>query len=436
MLQNLPTNIIGFVIVLGILVFAHESAHFVVARAFGVRVLTYSFGFGKRIAGFVRNGTDYRISLFPLGGYVRLAGDMTDDEPIGAPDEVTSKPRWQRFLILGAGPLANAILAILFMAWFLMMGTEVLRDDAPRIGEAIEGRPAAVAGLQRGDLILTVDGQPMRNWEDLRIAVGVNSDRPVRVEYERDGEVLLTTVTPERVLTEYGSAGQVGIRNWQTPEVGRVLEGSGADRAGLREGDVIVSAGGSRVEQMLDLEAQLDAVPATGLPLSVKRRDEIVELVLPARLEGEEYWPGFAPPVVSYQPGFVEALNLSLERNWRMTRVIFVTLGRLVTRPNVDDFSGPIEIARISGQMFRAGLQPMIYLLAVISLNLAILNLVPIPVLDGGQMAILMVEGVMRRDVSAKARAAIQYAGFFLIVILMAAIIFNDVLRSFKLAAG
>lgn len=436
MLQNIPTNIFGFVIVLGILVFAHETAHFLAARAFGVRVLTYSFGFGKRIAGFVRNGTDYRISLLPLGGYVRLAGDMTDEEPAGGSDEVTSKPRWQRFLILAAGPVANVILAIVFMMWFLMMGTQQLRDDEPRIGSVVEGRPAAEAGLQPGDLVTAVDRRPIETWEDLRIAIGINSETPIEVEYLREGEALRTTVTPERVLTELGSAGQIGIRPWFPAEIGEVLAGSAADRAGLREGDVIVRAGDREVVQLLDFEVAMEEGAATGIAMSVRRGTNTLELTLPPRSGEEEIWPGFAQPYVTHTPGFREAFDESLDRNWRMTVVIFVTLKRLVVQPSVQDFSGPIEIARISGQMFRAGVQPMIYLLAVISLNLAILNLVPVPVLDGGQMAILVVEGVMRRDISIRARTVIQYAGFFLIVALMAAIILNDVIRSFRLMAG
>lgn len=436
LLANIPTNIIGFVIVLGVLVFAHESAHFLAAKAFGVRVLVYSFGFGKRLFGFEYGGTDYRVSLIPLGGYVKMAGDETDDDAAGAADELPSRPRWQRFLILLAGPLANAILAIVFMMMFLMMGTQVLESDQPVLADVTEGGPAAVAGMQRGDRVVSVDGGPIETWDDLRLAVGTNAENPIEIVWLREGERFSAVIEPERVLTELGSAGRIGIVRWLDPKVGEVTEGSAADEAGLRNGDLIVSLDGEPVEAMYDLERGFAEEREQPLNLEVVREGRRVALQLPVRRSEEENWPGFAPAMVEQQWSLGAAFDESLEQNWRMTRIIFVTLGRLIEKPTVKDFSGPLEIARISGQMFRAGFQAMLYLLAVISLNLAILNMIPIPVLDGGQIAILAVEGVMRKDMSLRAKAAIQYAGLLAIVALMVIIIFQDVIRNVRLMMG
>lgn len=434
-LANIPTNIIGFVIVLGVLVFAHESAHFLAAKAFRVRVLVYSFGFGKRLTGFERGGTDYRISLIPLGGYVKLAGDETDTDAEGAPDEVTSRPRWQRFLIILAGPLINAVLAVLFYAMFLTMGTQVLESNEPLLAAVAEDGPAAAAGLERGDRIVSVAGEQIETWDDLSLGIGTRAEHPIEIVWIRGEERMSAIVEPERVLTEYGSAGRVGIVRWIDPKVGLIEEGSAADEAGLQSGDVIRAIDGMPVDAMFDLERAF-ASENSSYVVTVVRDAQSVDLNLRSAQSEEENWPGFGAATVQQDWAWGEAFEESLRQNWRMTKVIFLTLARLVKKPTVKDFSGPIEIARISGQMFRAGLQPMIYLLAVISLNLAILNMVPIPVLDGGQIAILAVEGVMRRDMSLQAKAVIQYAGLLAIVALMVVIILQDVIRNFQMIGG
>lgn len=430
MLANIPSNLIAFVIVLGILVFAHEAGHFLVAKLFRVRVLVFSFGFGTRLFGFKRGDTDYRVSLIPLGGYVRMAGDLTDEESTGADYEYLSKPKWQRFLILMAGPIANLILAVLFLALFFMGGTEELKEKSPVFGSVVEDSPAAEAGLREGDRVLDVNGEPVAEWEDLRMTVGLNAETPVRLRIDRDGEQFVTTITPKRVMTPYGSTGQIGVTQWLSTEVGRVLPGTAADRAGLKPGDVIVRAGGEPVEQMLDLDAHFEDA-SKPIDLVVRRNGSEVALTLPARTDAETSWPGFGLPTTIHEFTWPEALEESVSQNWRMTKFIFFTIGRLFRfQGSVDDFSGPISIARISGEMLRSGWTAMIYLLSVISLNLGILNLLPIPVLDGGHIAILGVEGVMRRELSTSAKERIYQIGFALIAVLMLVVIWNDVVQN------
>jgi regulator of sigma E protease len=436
MLSNIPSNLIAFVIVLGILVYAHEAGHFLVAKLFRVRVLVFSFGFGTRLFGFKRGDTDYRVSLIPLGGYVRMAGDAADEETTGADDEYLSKPKWQRFLILMAGPFANLVLAILFLALFFMGGTEELRENRPVLGSVVSGKPADQAGLQPGDEVVRANGEPIETWDDLRVRIGLNAGSPVALEVIRDGQRLQRTIVPERVMTPYGSSGQIGVTPWFSTEVGRVFPDTSAARAGLRDGDIIIRANGEPVQQMRDLDEVLAEV-GEPVEIVVRRAGREVELTIPPPSVEGEPWPGFGLPTVVRTFGFGEALGESVEQNWRMTKYIFFTLGRLFRlQGSVEDFSGPISIARISGEMLRTGWSAMIYLLAVISLNLAILNLLPIPILDGGHIAILGVEGVMRRDLSTRAKERIYQLGFAVIALLMIMVIWNDVVQNISMMRG
>src|SRR4051794_18840775 len=196
-MQNIVTNLLGFVLVLGFLIFAHESGHFFVAKLFRVRVLVFSFGFGKRLFGFQRGATDYRVSLIPLGGYVRMAGDTPEENQTGSPDEFLSRPKWQRFLILVAGPVMNVIIAIAFVAVISMVGTESL-ITRPIIGGVTPGKPAARAGLLFGDRIVAMNGEKIEDFDDMRLAISMHGGSPLRVDYVRNGQTRTTTMTPEK----------------------------------------------------------------------------------------------------------------------------------------------------------------------------------------------------------------------------------------------
>src|SRR5881275_2567690 len=195
-MQNIATNVVGIIVVLGFLVFAHESGHFFVAKLFRVRVLVFSLGFGKRLFGFRKGATDYRVSLIPLGGYVRMAGDTPEENQPANPDEFLSKPRWQRFLILLAGPFMNLLIAIAFVAALLMGGTHQAATVEPVIAEVVAGKPAAKAGLQPGDRIVAVDGEKVDGFDDLRMAISLHANSPLRLEYVRNGARRATVMTP------------------------------------------------------------------------------------------------------------------------------------------------------------------------------------------------------------------------------------------------
>ncbi|PYQ52707.1 MAG: RIP metalloprotease RseP [Acidobacteria bacterium] len=429
--SNVATNLFAFVLVLGFLIFTHEAGHFLVAKLFRVRVLVFSFGFGQRLFGFRKGDTDYRVSLIPLGGYVRMAGDTPEDNRPGDPDEFLSKPKWQRFLILFAGPFMNLLIALVFIAVISMAGTESLIVK-PMIGEVSPGKPAARAGLQIGDRIVAINGESINNWDDLRMAISLHAATPLHVEYIRNGVRHATTMTPDRENSEYGPVGRAGIRPWIDAAVGRVRPNSPAAQAGMRPGDVIVAANGRPVTQLAQLDEVFNQAKGAPITLDVVRGAQRLRMVLPAvKSEAQDPYRGFLPPTEIRKLSLIPALRDSFDQNLKMLKYAFITLGRLVRgEASVKEFSGPISIARISGEMFRRGWMEVIALMAMISLQLGIMNLLPIPVLDGGHIMILLVEGVVGHDLSIRVKERVQQVGFALLAALMIVVLYNDVITN------
>ncbi len=430
-MQNFATNLIGFGIVLGFLIFAHESGHFVVAKLFRVRVLVFSFGFGKRLFGFRKGPTDYRVSLIPLGGYVRMAGDIPEENQPGNPDEFLSKPKWQRFLIMVAGPFMNIVIAIAFMAILSMVGNETI-IIRPIIGEVSPGKPAARAGLLPGDRIVSVNGEKINDFDDLKLAIGMNSGTALRVDYLRNGQLRTTTMTPDRENSEFGPVGFAGIRPYFDTTIGRVKAGTPAAIAGLRTSDRIFAINGKPITQLSELNTAFDAAKGAALALDVTRGAARFHTILPAaKNDPNDPYRGIIPPTVIRKLSLIPAIKDSVEQNWKMLRLTFMTIGRLF-RPegSVKELSGPLSIARISGEMLRRGWMNTVGLMALISLQLGIMNLLPIPVLDGGHIMVLLIEGVARRDLSLRVKERIQQVGFAVLAALMVVVLYNDVITN------
>jgi len=429
--SNIATNLLAFIIVLGVLIYAHEAGHFVMAKLFRVRVLVFSFGFGKRLFGFRKGETDYRVSLIPLGGYVRMAGDTPEETQGGDPGEFLSKPKWQRFLILFAGPFVNLLIAIVFIAALSMVGTEqaVIK---PILGEVLPNKPAARAGLQIGDRIVSINGEPIRDFMDLRLAIELNARTPLRVEFLRNGQLRTTILTPDRENTEFGPVGRVGILPFFDPVIGRVKPGSPAARAGLLPGDRILAVNGQPITQMTQFDAAITASKGKPINLEFARGTERFQAVLAAaKLDPRDPYRGFLPPTEVRKLSLLPALRDSVQQNWKMLRYAMVTLGRLFrAEGSVKELSGPISIARISGEMLRRGWMEVVALMAMISLQLGIMNLLPIPVLDGGHIMILLIEGLVRHDLSVRVKERIQQVGFAVLAALMIVVLYNDVITN------
>jgi regulator of sigma E protease len=425
----LQSDPVAFVVVLGLLIFFHEGGHFLVAKLFRVRVLVFSFGFGKRLFGFQAGGTDYRVSLIPLGGYVRMAGDNPEENQPANPDEFLSKPKWQRFLILFAGPFMNLLIAVGIFAMVDMIGVEQ-RIVSPVIGEVTAGDPAQKSGLQVGDRITAVNGEAINDFDDLRLAISMHAGTALRVEYLRNGQKLTTTLTPRKEQTDFGPVGRAGIRPLEEPIVGRVNPGSLAAKAGLHSGDRIVAINGAPIRQYSEFDNAIINSKGAALALDLQRGASTVHAVLAAApLKDNDPYRGFLPPTTIRKFGFAAAIGDSVEQNWKMLKLAGSALRRLFTaQGSVKELSGPLQIAHISGEMLRRGWIATVLLMSMISLQLGVMNLLPIPVLDGGHIMVLLIEGVVRRDLSIRVKERIQQLGFALLAALMIVVIYNDIL--------
>ena len=427
------TSTLAFLFVLGVLIFVHELGHFLMARRIGVRVITFSLGFGPKLVKFKRGDTEYCISLIPLGGYVKMAGENPEDSRTGASDEFLSKGKWQRFQVLVMGPIMNLVLAVVVMAVVLYQGALVpaFEQQPVVIGTFSENSVAAKAGLKAGDRIITVDGKPVETWDQFAMAIVPKAKREVALGFIRDGKAGQVTVVPEG-QGKY-ELGDVGVQPAMRPEILDFSAGSPAAEAGLKNGDVILAAGGDQKVTRDRLVEMIKANEGKPVPLQVLRGDTVMSLtVTPKKVDDRVMIGAQINPweVRSVNPGALEAVKLSFEKNWEWTRQIVETLVGLLTRAtSVKQLMGPVAIADLSGTAAQAGRLQLFTLLAMISLNLGLLNLMPIPVLDGGHIFILALEGLARRDFSLRVKEKMLMAGFVLLLMLMVTVIYNDLMR-------
>jgi len=423
---------LAFAFVIGVLVFVHELGHFLAARRIGVRVLKFSLGFGPRIIGFTRGDTEYCVSAIPLGGYVKMAGENAEDPRSGKPDEFLSKTKWQRFQVLIMGPVMNILLAVVVLAIVLAQGAEVpaYDDRSPLLGGVEKGSVAERAGLQRGDRLLTVAGDDVPTWRDVDIAVGTRANRDIDITFDRGGRTQSVNLRPE-AQGRY-EIGDIGVLPDVSPSVRSVVMGDPADRAGLKARDVVVAVNGERMIFARHLAEAISRNGGREIDLLIRRGDEERHVAVTPEQRGDRGLIGvsIAEATRTFEPGPVEALRLSVEQNIASSGLIFRTLGGLFTgATSVRQLQGPVGIAQLSGESAQAGWVALLSLMAVISLNLGLLNLMPVPVLDGGHILILALEGVARRDFSMQVKEKMLVAGFVVLMMLMVTVIYNDLTR-------
>jgi regulator of sigma E protease len=424
----------AFIFVLGIIIFVHEFGHLIVAKAFGMRVFIFSFGFGKRLFGFQWGDTDCRVSLVPLGGYVKLEGEpedhlSEDTSAKGDGDDFTSRPRWQRFLVYLAGPGMNAALTISVLSVFYMIGfaVDASRFDRPIVGAVDPASPAAKAGLLPGDEITAIDGKPYQSWEEAQYHILLSPDRALGLRVKRDGEEREVALRSETVTQE--RVGSIGV--YPLVRVGQVLDKQPAAEAGLKIDDGILKIGDAAIKSFTDIPPLVAA--AAGKPLVIKlwREGQVLDVSVTPRDEGSGPRIGIAPKTVLKKFGPVEAVGESLRWTWEMTRQTFDVVGRLLTaRISPKTMMGPLGIAKASGDAARDGIGSLLFLVAVISLQVGILNLFPLAPLDGGHLAILAGESVLRRDFSLAVKAWIMNAGAAVIFLLIGLVLYSDLSKT------
>jgi regulator of sigma E protease len=428
------TSLVAFVFVLGVLIFVHELGHFLVAKRLGVRVLRFQLGFNPTILSFKRGDTEYSIGVIPLGGYVKMAGENPDDERAGRDDEFLSKSKWQRFRVLAAGPTMNILLSIVVLTFVKYRGADVpaYEQQPPIIGQIVDGSAAARGGLRVGDRILSVDGRAVDTWEQLTLTVSTKAHRQVRLGVLRDGAEIAASVTPD-AQTKY-EVGDLGVMPPMHPQVLSVAPGSPAERAGLQRGDVVLAAAGqpdiSR-PALIELIKVHDKKP---FALTIRRGASMLDVeVTPEPTDGVPKIGAVLSLLEfrSIEPTLAQAAGMSLAQNWEWTRLIAQTVVGLLTRETpLKQLMGPVAIAELSGGAAELGWIALFNLMAMISLNLGLLNLLPIPVLDGGHIAIMGLEGLFRRDFSMRVKEKLLLAGFVFLLMLMATVIYNDLARA------
>jgi regulator of sigma E protease len=439
------TSTVSMLAVLGIMVLVHEFGHFIVAKLCGVRVEVFSVGFGKRLFGFRRGDTDYRVSLLPLGGYVKMSGEAPGEKKTGDPGEFISHPRWQRVLIGLAGPIANFLLALVLMTGFYMMHNEVeaFRYQPAHVDFVAAHTAAATAGIEPGDLITKFDTVSQPTWEQVSIRSALNLGQPVAVTVDRGGQTISTKlIVPNPRDTDDFDLETIGLvpRMQNDPiRVQQIEPNMPAAKAGLQPGDRIVSVAGLSLHSVDAILAFLQQDDGQPIELGVERGGKILHISLsPVMADAGDghklYRIGFAPnlpPFRIQQLPLPAALRQSIHFNVRNSSLILEVLQRMATRRlAMQNLTGPIGIARQTGlAVEEPGWQPIIGLMAIISLNLGIFNLLPIPILDGGVILLLLIEGVLRRDLNQEFKERIYQAAFVVLLIFFAFVMFNDISR-------
>jgi regulator of sigma E protease len=436
------STIIQLGIVLGIMVLVHEFGHFAVAKLCGIRVETFSIGFGKRLIGFRRGDTDYRLSLLPLGGYVKMSGDNPGEAPTD-PGDFNAHPRWQRILVALAGPFANFILALGLMTGVSMLHNEVQEYiSGPALTDYIPvNTPASRTGIQSGDLIVHYDTVENPTWDQVAIRSVLNLNHNIAFSYMHDGQRVDTKLFVEaKGGPDNFSLDRVGLipKMQNVPVKVDALEPNmPASRAGLKPGDAIVTIDGLHLHSVPALLAYLQDQAGKPASMIVNRSGQMIPIQITPELaevgDGtKDYRLGFhpvQPPVKVERLPFGKAVVASWEYNKKGSMLIVEVLKRMFTRQvSVRSLSGPIGIGQqIHEAAAMPGWMPLIGLMAYISLNLGIFNLLPIPILDGGMILFLIVESIMRRDLNQQLKERVYQVAFVCILVFAAMVIFNDI---------
>ncbi|MCY3846332.1 MAG: RIP metalloprotease RseP [Acidobacteria bacterium] len=427
------TSLLAFLFVLGVLVFVHELGHFAMARRLGIRVLTFSLGFGPKVLKVRRGDTEYCISAIPLGGYVKMAGESPEDRHTGAGDEFMSKSKWERFLVLVMGPAMNVVLAVLVMWIVLYQGAEVpaYEQQPPVVGRVVEDSPADRAGIAVGERIVSVAGRVVDTWEALFVAVLPRAEREIPIVVrDADSRERTLQIVPD-ARTQF-AMGDLGVGPEMRAQIVSVTPGDPADRAGIAVGDVILEIDGEPVAGN-DLVERISGSGGTPLTMTLRRGEDREQVTVTPAARGDRAVIGVGFSEFEFrivEPGLIEAFGMSLERNYEWSGLIFQTLwGLLTAETSPRQLVGPVGIAQLSGGAAQVGWVALFSLMAMISLNLGILNLLPIPVLDGGHIFIMAMEGVTRRDFSMRVKERMLMAGLVVLMMLMVTVIYNDLTR-------
>ncbi len=446
--------IIYFAITIGILVFIHEFGHFAAAKLSGMRADVFAIGFGKRLFGYNKKSgfsfgelpkdfdgeghTDYRLSLLPLGGYVKIAGmvdesgDVSFAEKEPQPYEFRAKPVWAKIFVITAGVFMN-----LMLAWLIFWGANFFQGKpitpTTTIAYVEDGSPASLAGFVTGDKILSVNGKKLNNWEDVRAEIFINTlGENINVKVLRDGKEQ-NLLVERKLIPDDETQAMFLVPEGVKPAIGEVVKDSPAEKAGIKAGDILLSLNGVSLYSAKQTTEIISANPEKEMQLVVQRDKKEVNIAVTPGEDakiGVAIGPVFMGESKMRKYGAFESVYYGWKDIEKMTALTFSMIGKVFTG-DVEfkkAFGGPIKIAQIAAKSADSGISNFLYFLALLSLSLAILNIMPFPVLDGGHLVMIIVEAVIKREIPIKIKMAIQNTGLVLLLLLMAFIIYNDII--------
>ncbi len=435
-------KVFAFLVGLAALIFVHELGHFLAARRCGVTVEKFSIGFGKKLFGFTSRGTEFIVAAVPLGGYVKMKGEEIDEET----DEkgaFSAAPPQHRLLIAFAGPFFNILFALIIYVFVYMGGVKTI---GPVVGTVKINSPALEAGLQTGDKVISVNNKPIRFWGELQKKVYRSPGEKLSFEVERlTKEIVNLEITPtiEEIKNVFGETEKVGLIG-VTPlanTVTYIKKGSAAEKAGLRINDRILAVGNTSIFSWSDLRPAAVDKPGERLVFKVHRDGTKILIPLtpiPKTVVNEsgknlkigEIGIGMSGPMVLEQYGLFGATVRAVKETWEMTSLIVISVQKMLFGSiPADQIGGPILIFQIYGEQAEQGFNEFIRLTALLSINLGLINLLPIPILDGGHIVFFLIELIKGRPVSEKNRELAQQLGLFMLVSLMVFAFYNDILR-------
>jgi regulator of sigma E protease len=429
-------NVLWLLVLIGVMIMIHELGHFWAARFFDVKVEAFSFGFGPRLFGFRRGETDYRFSLVLFGGYVKMAGEQPSDEATQDPRSLLAKPRWQRLIIAFAGPFMNIVLAIGLLTGLYMIKFQKISDADMEavIGHVMPDSPAAKAGIQDGDRIVKLDGKPDPTWEDIGLKELAGAYRPMYLTVERAGKRFDTTVTP--TLSERSGVGFAGWDGRGQIQLGAVEANMPADKAGLKKGDLLISVNGQPIHSQFKFQEITKNSGGKPIEIEYQRDGQTLHVTVApvfAKVDAPARWMiGVIPTpkfnLITTRLSFPDALSESVRQNSKGALLIVQVLkGMVERRMSTKNLTGPIGMGSMAGEAAREGPSAFFLLMSTVSLNLAIFNLLPIPILDGGVILMLLVEMIMQRDLSLNVKEAVFKVGFVCIMAIVAFVLYNDI---------
>ena len=442
------TTLVSFLVVLGILVFIHELGHFIVAKLSGVGVLKFSLGFGPKLLGIKRGETEYLISALPLGGYVKMVGESTGEEVSQEDSEKSfaNKPISKKAAIVVAGPIMNLVLAFMLLPLIYLIGIQIpaYLDREPVVGYVVKGEAADKAGLKKGDIILSIDGRQIKNWEGLNNTIISSPDSLLNLRVKRDGEIKEIALTPEASSQTGGGIG--GFYPPTSPTIGGLAKGLPAERAGLKLNDTILAVDGIKIDHWVELQqaiqnnksgvrSQESGVKSSEERLfQVKRGAETFEVSVKPQWNEDIHGHiiGISPlqETIIKRYGPVSATVEGTKKMGELTILTFAIIKKLfVGEISIKTLGGPLMIAQVAGQAAESGLTAFLSLMAFLSLQLGILNLLPIPVLDGGFLVFFGIEALRGKPMSEKVMGIVQNIGIALLVLLMVFVTYNDIIR-------